>query len=74
MQENAIDINRLYEGFRGREVLKGANLQVKQGEYPGLVVMNGAGKKTVIESLLDFCQTDRGGIQIFDAKYRLTAA
>ncbi len=74
MQENAIDINRLYKGFRGRSVLKGVNLQVKQGEYFGLVGMNGAGKTTLIKSLLDFCQVDAGSIQIFDAEHRLTAA
>ena len=54
MQKNAIDIDCLYKGFRGREVLRGVNLQVKQGEYFGLVGMNGAGKTTLIKSLLDF--------------------
>lgn len=74
MQENAIDINRLYKGFKGQAVLKGVDLQVKRGEYFGLVGMNGAGKTTLIKSLLDFCQINSGSIQIFDAEHRLTAA
>ncbi len=74
MQENAIDISRLYKGYKGQHVLKGVSLQVKHGEYFGLVGMNGAGKTTLIKSLLDFCQIDRGSIQIFDADHRLTAA
>jgi ABC-2 type transport system ATP-binding protein len=74
MQENAVDINRLYKGFKGQDVLKGVNLQVKQGEYFGLVGMNGAGKTTLIKSLLDFCQIDAGRIQIFDTEHRLTVS
>ncbi len=74
MQKNAIDINRLYKGFKGQNVLKGANLAVKRGEYFGLVGMNGAGKTTLIKSLLDFCQIDKGKIQIFDTEHRLTSA
>jgi len=74
MPKNVIDINCLDKAFRGRDVLKGVNLQVKAGEYFGLVGMNGAGKTTLIKSLLDFCQIDRGSIQIFDAEHRLTEA
>jgi len=74
MQENAIHINRLYKGFKSHPVLNGVNLQVKQGEYFGLVGMNGAGKTTLIKSMLDFCQIDSGNIQIFDTSHRLTAA
>ncbi|VAW81368.1 ABC transporter, ATP-binding protein [hydrothermal vent metagenome] len=74
MQNNAIDINCLYKGFKGQNVLKGVSLAVKRGEYFGLVGMNGAGKTTLIKSLLDFCQIDKGKIQIFDTEHRLTAA
>lgn len=74
MQENAIHIHRLYKGFKGRGVLKGVNLQVKPGEYFGLVGMNGAGKTTLIKALLDFCQIDQGHIRIFGAEHRLTGA
>ena len=69
MQENAICINRLYKGFKGQNVLNGVNLEVKPGEYFGLVGMNGAGKTTLIKSLLDFCQIDQGDIRIFDTPH-----
>ncbi len=74
MQENAICINRLYKGFKGQSVLKGVNLEVKPGEYFGLVGMNGAGKTTLIKSLLDFCQIDQGDIRIFDTPHHQTQA
>jgi len=74
MRDNAIDISCLYKAFKGRNVLNGVNLQVKPGEYFGLVGMNGAGKTTLIKSLLDFCQVDQGSIQIFGARHRLTDA
>lgn len=74
MHDTAIDISHLYKGYKSHEVLKGVNLQVKQGEYFGLVGMNGAGKTTLIKALLDFCQVDRGDIRIFDTAHRLTMA
>lgn len=74
MTKNAIDIKRLYKGFKGQAVLKGVDLLVKQGEYFGLVGMNGAGKTTFIKSLLDFCHIDQGDIQIFDVSHRQTEA
>ena len=74
MQGNTIEISGLYKGFKSHDVLKGVNLQVKPGEYFGLVGMNGAGKTTLIKSLLDFCQIDRGSIRIFDTGHRQTAA
>jgi len=74
MQENAICINRLYKGFKGQNVLNGVNLEVKPGEYFGLVGMNGAGKTTLIKSLLDFCQIDQGEIRIFDTPHHQTQA
>ncbi|EIJ42729.1 ABC-type multidrug transport system, ATPase component [Beggiatoa alba B18LD] len=42
------------------------NLQVKQGEFFGLVGVNGAGKTTLIKSLLDFCNINQGNIYLFN--------
>ncbi|ALG69435.2 ABC transporter ATP-binding protein [Beggiatoa leptomitoformis] len=42
------------------------NLQVKQGEFFGLVGVNGAGKTTLIKSLLDFCAINHGTIRLFN--------
>lgn len=50
------------------------SLQVRRGEFFGLVGVNGAGKTTLIKCLLDFCDIDAGAIEIFGAPHRATAA
>jgi ABC-2 type transport system ATP-binding protein len=74
MQTHAIDIRQLVKGFRDHWILKGIDLQVKQGEIFGLVGMNGAGKTTLIKSLLDFCQIDAGNIRIHGTPHQQTHA
>lgn len=74
MQNHAIDIDHLRKSFKGQAVLNGVKLQVKHGEYFGLIGMNGAGKTTLIKSLLDFCRIDTGTIRIFGTDHRLTTA
>lgn len=72
MLDTSIHINQLYKGFKGHRVLKGVDLEVRRGEYFGLVGMNGAGKTTLIKSLLDFCHIDEGSIRIFDVAHDQT--
>src|SRR4029077_5268143 len=50
------------------------SLEVRRGEFIALVGVNGAGKTTLIKCLLDFCDTDRGTIEIFGVPHRQTAA
>ena len=40
------------------------NLEIGTGEYFGLVGMNGAGKTSLLKSMLDFCRPDLGQIKI----------
>jgi len=74
MNDSAIQISALHKGYRGRAVLAGIDLQVREGEYFGLVGMNGAGKTTLIKSLLDFCQIDSGSIHIFGRGHHYATA
>jgi len=67
--------------FRGVEkrygatpVLRGVSLEVRGGEYLGLVGVNGAGKTTLIKALLDFCRIDAGEITIRGVTHTRTAA
>lgn len=55
-------------------VLHDVSFEVARGEFFGLVGVNGAGKTTLLKCLLDFCNIDRGAIEIFDTPHRLTAA
>ena len=47
---------------------------MRQGEFFGLVGVNGAGKTTCIKSLLDFTSIDTGSVEIFGVHHRETRA
>lgn len=50
------------------------SFEVQRGEFFALVGVNGAGKTTLIKCLLDFCDADAGGIEVFGVPHRATAA
>ncbi len=56
------DVHFSYE--RGKEVIKGINLEVQPGEMIGLVGKSGAGKSTIINLLCRFFDVDSGEIRI----------
>ncbi len=60
----AISYQQITKSYGKNKVLKGVSLQVKNGEFLGLVGANGAGKTTMIKSLLDFIAPDSGLIKI----------
>jgi len=51
-----------------QRVLADFSLEVEAGESFGLVGVNGAGKTTCIKALLDFCEIERGRIEIFGVR------
>ena len=65
------DVSKTYAGVGA---LSGLSLEVKRGEFFGLVGVNGAGKTTLIKCLLDFCDTNGGAIEIFGVPHRSTAS
>ena len=72
MCSQAVNFSDVVKSYARREVLSGINLQVRQGEYTGLVGVNGAGKTTIIKCLLDFIAFDSGSITIFNENSTLT--
>ncbi|MEG0296540.1 MAG: methionine ABC transporter ATP-binding protein [Clostridium sp.] len=46
-----IEINNLYKSFGDTEVIKGATLNIKQGEIYGLIGHSGAGKSTLLRCI-----------------------
>jgi ABC-2 type transport system ATP-binding protein len=65
MADFALAFNGVVKLYKKQPVLNGLDLDVKSGEFFGLVGVNGAGKTTLIKSLLDFCEIDAGSILIF---------
>jgi ABC-2 type transport system ATP-binding protein len=49
--EKAIEVKGLRKSFKDREVLKGVDFEVKQGEIFALLGANGAGKTTIVRIL-----------------------
>ena len=52
-----VEVTKSYGRTRA---LAGISLEVRQGEFFGLIGINGAGKTTLIKSLLDFCASTAG--------------
>ncbi len=61
----AIDVKGLRKSYGKTEVLKGIDLQVKQGSLVALLGPNGAGKTTTIRILATLLMPDSGNVQIF---------
>lgn len=74
MHDTAFHFANLTKRYGKTPVLKGIDLDLKRGEFFGLVGMNGAGKTTLIKCLLDFCDIDGGNIEILGIDHRHTAA
>lgn len=61
---NAIETKNLTKSYRGKVVLDGVSVCVREGEIYGLVGRNGAGKTTLIRALLGLAEADSGEIKI----------
>lgn len=74
MSEIALRFSGVAKHYGRAGVLHDVSFEVARGDFFGLVGVNGAGKTTLLKCLLDFCDTDRGAIEIFDTPHRVTAA
>jgi ABC-2 type transport system ATP-binding protein len=61
-------IENVRMGYDGRQVIHDINLQVKPGEFFGLVGLNGAGKTTLIKAILGLRRQNTGTISVFGAE------
>ncbi|NLY21202.1 MAG: ABC transporter ATP-binding protein [Tissierellia bacterium] len=65
--ENIIEIKKLNKSFTGFQ-LKDVDFNLKSGTIMGLIGENGAGKTTIIKSILGLINPDSGDISIFGQK------
>ena len=61
-----ISIKDLKKSFDGKHVLKGIDMNVKEGSIYGLVGANGAGKTTILRIINDIIKSDEGSVKIDD--------
>lgn len=52
--------------FKGKEVVKGINIEIKKGEIVGLLGPNGAGKTTSFYMIAGFLKPDEGRVLILE--------
>lgn len=69
-----IECKNLLKSYGAKKVLDGINLSVNQGEFFGLVGMNGSGKSTMIKAMLDLVAIDDGEIKLFAESHRQVTA
>jgi ABC-2 type transport system ATP-binding protein len=62
---NAIEVTNLYKSYGKLGVLKGINLQVKQGSLFALLGPNGAGKTTMVRILATLLRFNSGTARVF---------
>ena len=65
-----INCQQVIKHYASKVVLDNIDLQVKQGEFFGLVGMNGSGKSTLIKAILDLVGINSGEIAIDDISHR----
>lgn len=63
---SVINISNLYKSFGDKEVLKGIDFKVDEGEILGVLGPSGAGKTTLIEIMIGHLESDKGTSKIFN--------
>lgn len=74
MTDTALRFQQVVKRYGSTPVLHGVDLEIRSGEFFGLVGVNGAGKTSLIKCLLDFCALDGGQIAIFGQPHHLPAS
>jgi phospholipid/cholesterol/gamma-HCH transport system ATP-binding protein len=59
-----IEINNLHKSFNGNEVLKGINLQIKEGEMFTLIGRSGLGKSVLLKHIVGLLKPDQGEVLV----------
>lgn len=74
MNTPAIQCQKVCKTYGKQHVLDNIELEVPEGNFYGLVGINGSGKSTMIKAILDLVSIDNGLITIFGKSHRKVSA
>lgn len=74
MNTPAIQCQKVCKSYGKQHVLDNIELEVPEGNFYGLVGVNGSGKSTMIKAILDLISIDNGVITIFGKSHRRVSA
>jgi phospholipid/cholesterol/gamma-HCH transport system ATP-binding protein len=60
-----IQIVNLYKSFGKKEVLKGVNLEIEEGETCAVIGRSGVGKSVLLKTIIGLVKPDRGKVEVF---------
>lgn len=69
-----IKCQQIVKRYASKVVLDKLDLEIKQGEFFGLVGMNGSGKSTLIKAILDLIGIDSGSVSIQGRSHRMVSS
>ena len=64
-EETVLEVKELCVTRSGKLVLEDINLEIKSGEFVGLVGPNGSGKSTLMLSILGILKAQKGSVRIY---------
>lgn len=63
---HAVEVHGLHKSYRGKQVLRGIDFEIHEGEVLGLLGRNGAGKSTIVETIAGLRKPDSGSVRVLD--------
>lgn len=66
MAETVVRLENIHYSYDNKTVLEDVNLEIKRGDFMGLVGPNGGGKTTLIKIILGLIEPDKGKVYILD--------
>ena len=67
VEKTVLEVKDLSVTRSGKLVLKDINLEIRTGEFVGLVGPNGSGKSTLMLSILGVLNAQKGSVSIYDS-------
>jgi ABC-2 type transport system ATP-binding protein len=74
MNTPAIQCQNVCKSYARQQILDNIELAVPEGNFYGLVGINGSGKTTMIKAILDLVSIDSGSISVFGKSHRKVSA